>query len=84
MKPHYTAYIDGASSGNPGDAGIGIVVYRGDEAVLSISKYIGKQTNNYAEYTALLTLIEALKKHGVKEAKVYSDSELVVRQLSGV
>lgn len=79
----YTAFIDGASSGNPGDAGIGIIIYKGKDAVLSESKYIGKQTNNYAEYTALIVLLEMVEKHGIKKIKVYSDSELVVKQMSG-
>lgn len=79
----YTAFIDGASSGNPGDAGIGIVVYKDGEEVVRESKYIGKETNNVAEYTALLTMLEMLENHGIKEIEVFSDSELMVRQLSG-
>jgi ribonuclease HI len=84
MSEHeYTAFIDGASSGNPGDAGIGIIIYKGKEAVVSESKYIGKQTNNYAEYTALIVLLEMVEKHGIKKIKIFSDSELVVKQMSG-
>ncbi len=79
----YTAFIDGASSGNPGDAGIGIVVYKDGEDIVRESKYIGKETNNVAEYTALLTLLEMLEHHGIKEIEVFSDSELMVKQLSG-
>ena len=84
--PHeceYTAFIDGASSGNPGDAGIGIVIYKDKEEIVRESKYIGKQTNNYAEYTALIVLLEMLEKHGIKKVRIFSDSELVVKQMSG-
>lgn len=79
----YTAHIDGASSGNPGDSGIGIVLYKDGEEMLRISKYIGQATNNVAEYTALLTLLNSVKKHLIKKIKIYSDSELLVKQLSG-
>ncbi len=79
----YVAYIDGASSGNPGDAGVGIVVYKNDSEILRESKYIGKETNNVAEYTALLILLTMMKKHKVKEIDVFTDSELLVKQLKG-
>ncbi len=82
-KCEYTAYIDGASSGNPGDAGIGVVVYRDGEEIARESKYIGKQTNNVAEYSALIRLLEMLENHSIKEVKVYSDSELLVKQVLG-
>lgn len=80
---NYTAYIDGASSGNPGDAGIGIIIYRNNEEILRESKYIGVQTNNFAEYKAFLSLLEILDKHSIKNIKVFTDSELLVRQLKG-
>jgi|DewCreStandDraft_4_1066084.scaffolds.fasta_scaffold11289_8 ribonuclease HI len=79
----YTAYIDGASSGNPGDAGIGIVIYKNNEEILRESKYIGMQTNNYAEYMAFLSLLEILDKHSIKKIKIYTDSELLVKQIKG-
>jgi len=79
----YTAYIDGASSGNPGDAGIGIIIYKDKEEMVRESRYIGIQTNNFAEYTALTVLLEMLEKHGIKKARIFSDSELVVKQMSG-
>ncbi|HRU38914.1 MAG TPA: ribonuclease HI family protein [Candidatus Goldiibacteriota bacterium] len=82
-KCEYTAYIDVASSGNPGDAGIGVVVYRDGEEIARESKYIGKQTNNVAEYSALIRLLEMLENHSIKEVKVYSDSELLVKQVLG-
>ncbi len=77
-------FIDGASYGNPGDAGIGVLVYDiNHRCVEKVSQYIGKATNNVAEYTALTTaLIEALIL-GFREIEIKSDSELLVRQLRG-
>jgi len=79
-----TMYIDGASKGNPGPAGIGIVIYDGDDRLVGkISSYIGKKTNNQAEYTALLRAIELAIYFKTKVLKIRSDSELVVRQING-
>lgn len=79
-----TMYIDGASKGNPGPAGIGIVIYDGDDRLVGkVSAYIGKKTNNQAEYTALLRAIELALYFKTKTLKIRSDSELVVRQLTG-
>ncbi len=79
-----TMYIDGASKGNPGHAGIGIVIYDGDDRLVGkVSAYIGKKTNNQAEYTALLRAIQLALYFKTKTLKIRSDSELVVRQLSG-
>ncbi|MCX7699002.1 MAG: ribonuclease HI family protein [Candidatus Goldbacteria bacterium] len=83
QKEVYTAYIDGASSGNPGDAGIGIIIYKNNEEILRVSRYIGMQTNNFAEYKAFLSLLEILDKHSIKNIKVFTDSELLVKQLKG-
>jgi ribonuclease HI len=79
----YTAFIDGASSGNPGHAGIGVVIYKGKDQVLMESKYIGEATNNVAEYSALLHLLDMAIKHKIKQLDIYSDSELLVKQISG-
>ncbi|MEW6526765.1 MAG: ribonuclease HI family protein [Spirochaetota bacterium] len=79
-----TMYIDGASKGNPGPAGIGIVIYDADDRLVGkVSTYIGKKTNNQAEYTALLRAIQLALYFKTKTLKIRSDSELVVRQLSG-
>ena len=85
-------YCDGASSGNPGKSGIGVVIYLSDEdadclggyADYSISEYIGIATNNIAEYTALIKGLKKLNSLGVSKIKVYLDSELVVKQINGV
>ncbi|MEJ5362903.1 MAG: ribonuclease HI family protein [Spirochaetota bacterium] len=79
-----TMYIDGASKGNPGPAGIGIVIYDGDDRLVGkVSAYIGKKTNNQAEYIALLRAFQLALFFKTKILKIRSDSELVVRQLSG-
>ena len=81
------AFTDGAARGNPGEAGIGIIVK--DEQGLvkgTLKKYLGKTTNNIAEYTALLTLVEYLKNSKnllCSELVVNTDSELLARQLNG-
>ncbi|NOZ25730.1 MAG: ribonuclease HI family protein [Nitrospirae bacterium] len=76
-------FADGAASGNPGPAGIGVVVII-DGRKLSLSEPIGEATNNVAEYTALLRGLETAAEHNVKRVKVCLDSELVVRQLNGI
>ncbi len=79
----YTAYIDGASSGNPGNSGIGILIYKDGELIYEASKNIGYATNNIAEYTALLELLKVSRKKNIKKIKIFSDSELLCRQISG-
>lgn len=77
-------YTDGGARGNPGPAGIG-VVFR-DEAnkiIAGHKKYIGKQTNNFAEYQALILALQEAQKIGAKELLINMDSELVVRQMQG-
>ncbi|MDH7601760.1 MAG: ribonuclease HI family protein [Armatimonadota bacterium] len=77
-------YADGASRGNPGPAGIGVVIAADDDTVLEeISENIGQQTNNAAEYTALIKALERAQALGAAELDIYVDSELVERQLSG-
>ncbi|HEX9445861.1 MAG TPA: ribonuclease HI family protein [Candidatus Binatia bacterium] len=77
--------VDGASRGNPGEAGSGAVIY--DDAgrtVRELTRYLGRVTNNVAEYEGLLMGLEEALKLGVKRLRVQSDSELLVRQLNGV
>jgi len=78
-----TVHIDGAARNNPGDAGIGIIAREGHKVVLEIGEYIGKTTNNVAEYSALIRGLEEILIKGYKEAHFISDSELVVRQIKG-
>ncbi len=77
--------VDGASRGNPGAAGCGAVIYNpAGETARELSRYLGKTTNNVAEYQGLLMGLEEALKLGVKNLRVESDSELLVRQLTGV
>jgi len=78
------AYVDGGSLGNPGPSGIGVVISGVRNGKLKIAKWIGWQDNNVAEYLALLEALQCavlLKAHALH---VYSDSEVVVKQMTGV
>ncbi len=84
-------YTDGGSRGNPGPSGIGAVILSSDKTVLKeVSQFIGTQTNNWAEYEAVILGLNELKKtigsNKLKDTKIEikMDSELVVKQLSGV
>ena len=77
-------HIDGGSRGNPGDAGFGVHVTAPDGTeVAALYGYIGRATNNVAEYQALLHGLRYALGHGVRRLLVFSDSELVVRQIAG-
>ena len=76
-------YIDGAARGNPGPAGIGVVIKDGPKLIEEIGAYIGKSTNNIAEYMALVRGLEEVLIRGFRSASFYSDSELLVKQLNG-
>jgi ribonuclease HI len=81
---YLVAYIDGGARGNPGPAGYGVAIE--DEMgrpVTRLSEYLGKQTNNYAEYSGLLAALTYTLKHDFKAVKVFSDSELMVNQING-
>jgi ribonuclease HI len=78
------AYTDGASRGNPGESGIGIVLKDvQDNVITSQFGYIGQATNNIAEYTALAMCLKLVQKMKCSNLIVHSDSELMVRQLNG-
>lgn len=77
-------HVDGASRGNPGEAGFGVQVCAGDGRELAgLYGYLGKATNNVAEYQALLHGLRFALERGAREVEVFSDSELLVRQLEG-
>ena len=79
-----TVRVDGASRGNPGPAGIGAVIEFSDgRAARELCAYIGETTNNVAEYRALLLALEEAGRHDTESLTVFSDSELLVRQLNG-
>lgn len=75
-------YCDGASSGNPGDSGIGAVLLLEDTAH-EISEHIGTATNNIAEYTALIKGLSKAKALKIENLKIFLDSELIVKQIQG-
>lgn len=78
-------YIDGGARGNPGPAGCGFLVTSSQgELLTSGSHFMPRETNNVAEYVALVRGVQAAAKLGVSELNIFSDSELVVRQIIGV
>lgn len=77
-------YSDGAARGNPGLAGAGaVLVEPSGQVVDRLGKFLGTQTNNYAEYMGLLLGLRRAKELGVREVEVFADSELMIRQLGG-
>ncbi len=77
------AYVDGGSLGNPGPAGIGVVIDGSGRGKIRIARWIGRQDNNVAEYVALLEALQYALALKAKALHVYSDSEVVVRQMRG-
>ena len=78
-------YFDGASRGNPGRAGAGIWITDGEgRKVSEVSRYLGHKTNNQAEYWALLLGLREAKRLGRKSLHIFTDSELVERQIKGI
>jgi ribonuclease HI len=76
-------HIDGASRGNPGRAAYAVVLARPGVAVVEEADVIGTATNNVAEYTALIKGLELARELGVTHLEVFSDSELMVKQMNG-
>jgi len=77
-------HIDGASKGNPGRAGVGVSIANGEgKSLVAISRYLGHKTNNEAEYWALLLALREAKRLGADSVKVFTDSELIERQVRG-
>lgn len=78
------AFTDGASRGNPGESGIGIIL-KGEhgEIIYSGGGYLGKATNNAAEYQALIACLKKIHETQCTKLVVHSDSELMVRQVQG-
>ncbi len=83
-KKRLTLYVDGASRGNPGPAAIGVIIKdQGDTTILKVSSYIGKTTNNQAEYTALATALREACKLGADHVDIRTDSQLMSEQIKG-
>jgi ribonuclease HI len=80
MKKHAKIFTDGGARGNPGPAGIGVVI-EFFEKTYTFKEYIGETTNNQAEYSALLLALKEAKDLGVSTADIYMDSLLIVNQM---
>lgn len=78
-------FTDGGSRNNPGDAGLGAYITRDGAVLAELSEYLGKQTNNYAEYTAVIRALEWCLENGLSEESIAfkMDSKLVVEQVQG-
>jgi ribonuclease HI len=80
----YRANIDGGSRGNPGPAAYGVIIRDGSGGIVAkLKKYIGRMTNNVAEYYGLIAALDYAESHNVKAIRVESDSELLVKQMRG-
>lgn len=80
----HVANIDGASRGNPGPASYAVVMLDpAGKIILELSKNLGRETNNVAEYYALLAALDYAASHGISALRIRSDSELLVRQMQG-
>jgi len=76
-------FCDGGARGNPGPSAAAFVVFKNDKAVYQESRYLGVNTNNYAEYTSLLMALEWINKNANSDVKIILDSELVKKQMTG-
>jgi ribonuclease HI len=76
-------YTDGGSRGNPGPSAAGAVIIQNGTTIATVSEFLGIQTNNYAEYMALILALEKALQLGVTDVEVRMDSELIVKQMTG-
>ncbi|HEX4794880.1 MAG TPA: ribonuclease HI family protein [Humisphaera sp.] len=84
MDERITIEFDGGSRGNPGPAGIGVVLRAEDGTpIFTLGRCIGRATNNVAEYRALITGLEKAKELGAKSILIRGDSELIIKQMRG-
>lgn len=83
MSRELKIFVDGACRGNPGPAGIGVVIFEGESKIKEISKSIGSATNNIAEYTALIYALQEALMLKADKLHVFTDSELVYNQVIG-
>jgi ribonuclease HI len=85
MPKDVLIYTDGGSRGNPGPAASAFVMIdkKNNKIIQEYSEFIGENTNNVAEYTAMIRALEFAKTHNVKTIEAYSDSEVMVKQLNG-
>jgi ribonuclease HI len=84
MTETLTLEFDGGSRGNPGPAGVGVVIRAADSTPLvTLGRFIGRATNNVAEYRALITALEQAKILNAKSILIRGDSELIIKQMIG-
>jgi ribonuclease HI len=83
LMSELVAYVDGGSLGNPGPSGIGVVIAGSESGPVHIAKWIGRQDNNVAEYAALMEALQYAVSLKARKLHVYSDSQVVVRQMTG-
>jgi ribonuclease HI len=83
MISELVAYVDGGCLGNPGPSGIGVIISGCASGPVRIAKWIGHQDNNVAEYAALMEALQYAVSLKAQKLHVYSDSEVVVRQMTG-
>lgn len=78
-----TAFVDGASRGNPGPAGFGVYMTTGSGEIIEICGFLGTTTNNVAEYAGLIEALTVARDEGATEVEIISDSLLLVNQMLG-
>lgn len=84
MPKHLITYTDGGARGNPGPAALGVVIKTpAGETLAAFGEYLGAQTNNYAEYMAILAALRHAKELRAETVEMRMDSELAVKQLKG-
>lgn len=83
MKEALELFVDGACSGNPGIAAVGVVIRQGKKTIKTISKFIGQATNNIAEYTALIYGLQEALILRAEKIQINTDSELLYHQVRG-
>ncbi len=84
MSKTVQVFCDGGSRGNPGPAAAGAVILRDKEVIAELQDYLGVATNNVAEYSAVILALRKLHELKLTKADFFLDSELVVRQLTGI
>ncbi|MFA5072677.1 MAG: ribonuclease HI family protein [Nitrospirota bacterium] len=83
MAKELIMYTDGASRNNPGEAGAGVHIMENNKPVIQLARYLGKTTNNIAEYSAAIMGLEYAVQHVATRVTLLADSELLVKQLNG-
>ncbi len=83
MPEKFTIYTDGGSRGNPGPAASGVVIKNEDgETIEEFGEFLEDQTNNFAEYTAIIHALQKAREMGANKIVLYTDSKLVAQQLN--